>query len=97
MTTPVQLARREGYLHRVFVALDMLANVLLGGLPDETISARCARAAKHGSWLGKAMLAWLDKIQARHGQLAEEADLGRAEIVERLEQRSTALTAQTTH
>ena len=85
MTTPVQLARRESYPHRVLVALDQCCNVVLGGDPDETISSRSARAAARGDWWGRAMLWWLDKLQPHHGQLAEEADLGRAEIVERLD------------
>ena len=86
MTNETQLARREGYLHRVFVATDMLVNVVLGGLPDETISSRCAR--HRNRWWGRAMCWWLDKVQPHHDLLAREADLGRAEIVNRLEQRS---------
>lgn len=88
MTTPVELARRQRYPHRVLVALDQFANVVCGGHPDETISSRSARAAARGDLLGKLMLWWLDKIQPHHGTLAEEADLGRAEIVERIEEKA---------
>jgi len=83
---PVQLARREGYLHRVLVALDQAANVVLGGLPDETISSRCARHRRR--WWGRVMCGWLDLVQPGHDVLAREADLGRAESAERAEEYS---------
>lgn len=77
----VAMAKSEGYIHRVLVALDMFGNVICGGDVDETISARSARAAARGDWLGRFMVWWLDKVQPNHGELAEEGDLGRAEIV----------------
>jgi hypothetical protein len=82
-----QQTAKERYVHRVLVALDQFANVILGGDPDETISARSARAAERGNWLGKFMCWWLDKIQSSHGQKAECGDLERAKIVEQIESR----------
>ncbi len=78
---------KEGYVHRVLVALDQFGNVVLGGDPDETISARSARAVERGNWLGKFMCWWLDKLQRNHGEKAECGDLERAEIVEQIESR----------
>ena len=61
-------------------------NVLFGGLPDETISARAQRAAARGDWRGKVLVWWLDKLQPDHGVQAEAGDLDRAEQIERVEQ-----------
>jgi hypothetical protein len=83
-----QETAREGYLHRVLVALDQFANVISGGDPDETISSRSARAAQRGDWLGKFMCWWLDKLQSHHGEKAECGDLERAKIVEQIESRA---------
>jgi hypothetical protein len=91
--SPCQIAQeekqtaKEGYVHRVLVALDQFGNVVLGGNPDETISARSARAAERGNWLGKFMCWWLDKLQSNHGEKAECGDFERAEIVEQVESR----------
>lgn len=80
-------AKKEGWLHRDAVALDQLANVLFfKGLPDETMSSHFQRLADRGNWLGKAMIAWLDLIQARHGQKAQAGDLARSETVEATEE-----------
>lgn len=78
-------AAKEGYLHRVLVALDQFGNVVFGGAPDETISARSARAAERGNRLGKLMCWWLDKLQHNHGEKAECGDLQRAKTVEQIE------------
>jgi len=79
---------KEGYLHRLLVALDQFINVALGGDPDETMSARSQRAAAKGNWLGKFMVWWLDKLNSQHGLKAEAGDLERAEAVEQLEDKS---------
>jgi hypothetical protein len=42
----------SGYLLRVLIAIDQLGNAVLGGRPDQTISARCwehrSRSRAHG-------------------------------------------------
>jgi hypothetical protein len=81
-------ALSEGYLHRVLVALDQFGNVVFGGDPDETISARSARAAARGDKLGKFMIWWLDKLQPGHGTLAESGDLARAQQIEEIERKA---------
>lgn len=78
---------KERYVHRVLVALDQFGNVVFGGDPDETISARSARAAERGNWLGKFMCWWLDKLQSNHGEKAECGDWERAKTVEQIESR----------
>ena len=73
------------WIYQALVAFDQFCNVLLGGNPDETISARSERAAERGDLLGKFMVWWLDKIQPNHGRGAVEGDLRRAEAVEKIE------------
>ena len=85
-------AGKEGYVHRVLVGVDQAANVLFGGDPDETISARSARAAARNDWLGKFMCWWLGKLQANHGMKAEAGDFERAATVAQTE--SQALSQQ---
>jgi len=75
----------EEYIHNVLVGADQEANIITGGLPDETMSARSQRAAQRGNLLGKFMVWWLDKIQPNHGVKAEQGDLRRAEEIEQAE------------
>lgn len=86
-----QRAKAEGYLHRCAVALDMTANVLIGGRPDQTLSSRCAIAAAGGNRAAKVGL-WLLQhsfiFGRHHGRGAELADLGRSEIVETVEEKA---------
>jgi hypothetical protein len=79
-------AEKEGWAHVSLVSLDQLCNVVFfHGLPDETMSAHFQRMADAGNILGKAMCAWLDVIQKRHGQKAQAGDLARAQKVESTE------------
>ena len=75
----------EGYVHRVLVASDIFANVVMGGYPDETISSRCARGALAGRWWGVWMSRFLNLFQRDHGADAMAGDRERAKAVERLE------------
>lgn len=92
--TPEQLAAqeakvaRENYLHRTLVGMDQAANVLLDGQPDETISARSARADEAGRTWGRWMSRFLDFFQRNHGPKAQAGDLERAEAVEAAEEES---------
>ncbi len=49
------------YVLNLFIGLDQIANALLGGMPDETISSRCARGRNkwYWKWLAR-ILDWLD-------------------------------------
>lgn len=56
------------YPIRVLLGLDQFVNTLIGGEPDETISARSGRLRARFGWK---QLAWvLDKIQAGHVEAA---------------------------
>ena len=77
--TAQKSAAADGYLLRVLVALDMAANVALGGREDETISANTAMMARKHQFLGSVMSRMLDLFQADHGAKAAAGDLERAE------------------
>ncbi len=75
-------AGADGYLLRVLVALDMAANVALGGREDETISAHAATLARKHEFLGSVVSRMLDLFEPDHGAKAAAGDLERAEAVE---------------
>lgn len=78
-------AGKESYLNRILIAFDQFINVIFNGHPDETISARSARAAFEGKLWGKIMSEFLDLFQEDHGAKAVAGDEERALIVEHLE------------
>lgn len=84
-------ALKEGYAVRVLIALDQFANVLIGGHPDETISARAARAAENGERWGIGMSKFLDLFQRDHGAEAQAGDVARAITVAKAEEHSGGL------
>lgn len=52
------------YVKRVLLGIDQLGNTLIGGAPDETISARTGRNKKKKGWR---VLGWaLNKIDPNH-------------------------------
>lgn len=91
-----QKASREGYIHRVLVAIDILVNVIAGGNEDETISSRVRRISDaHPEFsfnpfilLAKLINGGLNLIWRNHGEHAEAADLERAEHEERVEDKA---------
>ena len=66
------------YLVNVLVALDQLANALIGGDPDETISSRCAKHRTEPGW--RILAALLEWINPGHLDRAIEADEGSWEL-----------------
>jgi hypothetical protein len=76
-----QQAEHEKYLHRMLVGLDQFLNVVTDGDPDETISARSARAAEKGKPWGIAMCKFLNLFQKDHGPKAQAGDVARADAV----------------
>ena len=54
------------WVMNVLIALDQFGNAVIGGAPDETISSRSARGARHGNWWGRAMCAWLNWLDPGH-------------------------------
>jgi hypothetical protein len=71
-------ADKEGYLHRMLVALDQFLNVIFRGRPGETISARSYRAALEGHVWGVILNFLLNIVQDNHGAKACAGDLARA-------------------
>lgn len=65
------------YILANLIALDQLANTLLAGSPDETLSARAYRTEQQGKRLGKVFrplidaLLWFDRDHCRQAYLAE--------------------------
>lgn len=76
---------KEGYVERVLVGIDACANVVTGGLPDETISSRAARDAREGKKFGTLVSKVLNVCQRNHGAQAQAGDLERAEAAEHAE------------
>ncbi len=86
--TQEQQAAKERYLQREAIAIDVEANVLFGGSPDETISSRCARDALKGYRIGRWISKFLDLFQKNHGADAQAGDMERAQAVIALEENS---------
>lgn len=71
------------YLFRVAVALDMFVNVILGGLPDSTISARVGYNAIRGkTWalVAEKVINTLFFFRPNHCREAIKGDYGRAQL-----------------
>lgn len=72
------------HLFQVSVALDQLANTLLGGWADETISSRINRNAERGYWYAKFMRCVLNlvltPIKRNHCQQAYLSEITRAQL-----------------
>jgi hypothetical protein len=89
--TPVQVQQQEtqaageGYVKRALIAVDDLGNVLTGGMPDETISARAARDAVKHEVVGEIVSKTLDILQRDHGAKAIAGDEERAAAVAKVE------------
>lgn len=72
-------AGSEGYFLRALIAVDMAANVALGGQEDETISTDAALMAQKHEFVGVVVSRMLDLFQRNHGAKAAAGDLERAE------------------
>ena len=79
-------ASKEGFVKRNLIAIDDLGNTLTGGHNDETISARTARDAEQGRWLGKVISRGLNLFQKNHGAKAIAGDLERAQTIVQVEE-----------
>jgi len=63
------------YLVRLLISVDQLANVIVGGVPDETLSSRCGKrvdTCRLCYWLCRG----LDRIDPGHCKDAIEPDEG---------------------
>jgi hypothetical protein len=54
------MTRLKRYFWYLLVAVDQLLNVLVGGFPDETFSARTWRKAEAGQWFWQALRRLID-------------------------------------
>jgi hypothetical protein len=72
--------KNQSYKWRILISIDQLANTLLGGNPDETISSRWGRAvrdARDGApapWYARYGCWALDKIDKDHCRSSIEYD-----------------------
>jgi hypothetical protein len=73
---PVYYILGSRYVTFVLVALDQLANALLGGYPRETISSRAAKGARRGNKGWCLLCKVLDLFQRNHCELVIELDQG---------------------
>lgn len=64
----------RAYLWNIFIALDQLANAVLGGDPDETVSSRAAKDPARLHW--RVLIAVLEFIDPGHTARAVEPDEG---------------------
>lgn len=54
------MKRLKRYLWNLLIAVDQLLNVVVGGYPDETFSARTWRKAEADQWFWRAMRRLID-------------------------------------
>ena len=59
------------------IALDQAANALLGGWPDETLSARCYRERRYRA---EAFIDWVFFTQPHHCRAAHESEIERRHL-----------------
>jgi hypothetical protein len=73
-------AKLKKYFWNVLIALDQLANTLLGGDPDETISSRAGKRQRSGklAYCICRVLHWIDR---GHCDRVIEADEGKDAVL----------------
>lgn len=64
----------KSYLRNLLISIDRVGNCLLGGHPDETMSARSGRL-RYTHWAWRILAEILDCIQPFHDQLAIEHNI----------------------
>lgn len=69
------------YLFNILVSIDQLANTILGGDPDETISSRVGKLRKKRVW-AEFIASILDRFDYKHSERAIEEDEGKNRVVE---------------
>ena len=75
-------AKAGRYIRNLLISLDQLANTVIGGDPDETISSRAGKAAEnHDGIAWRLLCRALHWIDPHHCRDAIEADEGKDQIV----------------
>lgn len=64
----------KDYFLRILISIDQLANTILGGNEDETISSRAAKAKLQGKRWGCGLCKLLDKFDKNHCDKSIEMD-----------------------
>jgi hypothetical protein len=64
----------KDYFLRILISIDQLANTILGGNEDETISSRAAKAKLQGKRWGCVLCKLLDKLDKNHCEKSIEMD-----------------------
>ena len=67
-------------MKQILIALDQLANTLLGGMADETLSARAWRTQSPLHLLIDAIFFWDRQGPKRHCQLSYESEVLRSQL-----------------
>jgi hypothetical protein len=65
------------YFWNVLISIDQLANTLLGGFPDETLSSRMGKRAREGDSFAICFCKVLDVFDKDHCAKSIEEDEGR--------------------
>ena len=69
------------YFWNILVSIDQLANTILGGDPDETISSRSGKLQDTRCW-AKCLCWFLNKLDTNHCKKSIEEDEGSDRVVE---------------
>ena len=64
----------KDYFLRILISIDQLANTILGGNEDETISSGAAKAKLSGKKWGCVLCKLLDKFDKNHCEKSIETD-----------------------
>ena len=67
------------YIKNVLVAIDQLANAMIGGDPDETISSRAAK--RQDIWYWKVLGFILETVDPGHLKRSIEKDEGKDQLI----------------
>jgi len=72
------LHKHPNYFWRILIALDQLANTILGGDEDETISSRIGKIVegRNDCWICTVICDLLNKIDPNHCKKSIEEDEG---------------------
>lgn len=73
-------SRVRKWLWNIGIALDQLANAVLGGDPDETISSRAAKSAREGRLWGCIFCRLIDRFDPNHCEKTIEPDEGKNQV-----------------
>lgn len=65
------------YIWNVLISIDQLANTLLAGDPDETLSSRMGKRARKGDKFCKGVCRVLDLFDKNHCEKSIERDRGK--------------------